>query len=197
MGKVVFMTIKNALDNLPDEYSSSRLLKTFKTGNIFKKVSSFQIFHYDDNFHILHRQTFVNLYYILVFEWFQYLSFHEDRINIVDWTDVLSFDDFDCIFFSCLLILGQKNFIITTLAQQLKQLILSIATCRVEFLTFRHIQNRLILDKIDIFLEIFRTLRVIDPYLVEFEYSSDVLERTFLFDQFHCDWFLIRFSIFV
>jgi len=68
MSEIVLVAIMDPLDNLSNKNSSSLLIEMFESSDIFKQISTLEIFHYDDNFHVFHGEAFVNLNDVVVSE---------------------------------------------------------------------------------------------------------------------------------
>lgn len=104
-----------------------------------------------------------------VAEGLQDLRLDEDRVDIADGSNILSFDDLYSEELVGLLVSRQIHLPEPSLTQQLHHLVLCETTGRVELIALRRIQHSPILHVVQVIFEAFGAIRVEQPKLVVFE----------------------------
>lgn len=136
MREVILMTVQHTLDDLFKKSLSSILIKLLKTVQILKQLSSLQIFHNNNHFHVTQSETFMNFYDIRMIQRFQYLRFHKNSVYITDRSNFLRLDNLYSEILVGLLVTCQINSTEASFSQQLHHLILCITARRIKLLPF-------------------------------------------------------------
>jgi hypothetical protein len=139
----------------------------------------------------------VHFDYVGVLEWFKDLCLYENWVNIAHWTDVLCLYYFDGKVLVCLLMSSKIDSSKASLPQQFDHFVLCKTASWIELISPRGVEYWLVPDEIQVFLEEFRSIWVIEPQVVEFEDSANLFEGRMFTYKFKFDGSLIWFTIFV